>query len=479
MDLSLNFLNRNKPSKENNNTNVGEWKDPKVTHLTDDVSTITDFMCMYCLNIDSYTEFLTTSIDNPTRPRNIDVVPYSPDWSSFKQHMYGAHPEQWGYGEIPDSYVKIRKSRTSWSKRDKQEAANIYLQIRARVEYGWNFFAVVKGEIHRTLHALPKNESLIDSIEWYPRINQLTNKSWIDWRFEKEGETHRRAQNVLPFIIGRTHASIIPVLRGSRHTDEGQAHHILERNPKRLAKYAHLPLYVNATCIFTDDGLEKVQNIRDNLQLSGPGNIGILRWQLNKHHNTKPSQSVDAPVMENETGNIEKEKKVIKKEEVKKQVSEQTIIDHPSINVHDIAITLEQLLPQNDFTTTLMGQINSIFEYVVEQSQHEEDFYKVQDELDTLKNELKEVRADNAKDFIEYKDTTRILTTKLEAALKHEYAERDDYKEQLATSKSYAKDLQAQIVKLTKTSVIKKIEEASEQTKDSIRRPTSHPRFTS
>ena len=442
MDLSLNFLNRNKPSKESNSNIVGEWKDPKVTshHPTEDASTITDFMCMYCLNMDNYLEFLKETRTQVRRSINIVKTPYSPDWASFKHHMYTAHPEQWSYGEVPDAYTEIRLSKTSWSKKDKQDAANIYVYVRANVEYGWNFFVMVNGETQRTLHALPKDESKITAVVWYPRINTDINRQWIDWRCEREGETHRRAQNGIPSRIGRTHASITPILRGMRSYDGC----VLERNPKRLAKYAHLPAHINMTCILTDEALKRVQDIRNRLNLSGPGNIGIL-----KLHTLNNTHTVGFPVLQNKNENLEDNKGVVEKEVVEKQVlEEQMDIEGPSINVQDVAIKLEQLLPKNDFTTTLMSQINVIFDYVREQSQHEEDFYKVQAELDFAKNELKEVRADATKESVE--------------------------------SQTIIDRLQNEITNLKsvpKKSVIKQMEEESEKTKESIRRPTNRPRF--
>ena len=104
-DLSLNFLNRNKSTDnptESIGESIGEWKDPQTTHHAsdnEDLSVATDFMCMYCLNIDGYIHFLNTSLfPGIIKHTNIDVITYSPDWPSFKRHMYTAHPEQWGYG---------------------------------------------------------------------------------------------------------------------------------------------------------------------------------------------------------------------------------------------------------------------------------------------------------------------------------------------------------------------------------------------
>ncbi|MAH45532.1 hypothetical protein CMI37_06870 [Candidatus Pacearchaeota archaeon] len=384
-DLSLNFLNRNK-STDKPTESIGEWKDPQTTHHAsdnEDLSIATNFICMYCLNIDGYIHFLNTSIEaGSITPHNIDVTPYSPDWSSFKRHMYASHPEQWCYGEVPNDYFKITKSTTSWNKTDKADVADAYIQIRAKQEYGWNFFAVVNDKIQHTLHALPKDEETITRIEWYPRINPLTDKPWTDWRFEKEGETHKRAQNVLPRIVGRTHASITPVLRGMRmnHSSDG---HVLERNPKRLAKYAHLPPYVNATCIFTEDALKRVQDLRDICNLKGPGNIGILRMQTGHHVHT------ESKVQNKETKKGEKV--------VKESIPEtQSNINRPSINAQDVSTQLEHLLPKNDFTNDLMGQVSIIFNYAREQSQHEEDFYKVQSELDAANDLIKGLRRDVA-----------------------------------------------------------------------------------
>jgi len=422
MNLKDKFFNRNKASSkestENSNTpsTLGEWKDPQVTHRptdNEDIFEATDFMCMYCVHTDNYVQFLNTSIDAGTiTSHNIDVVPYSPDWPSFKRHMYITHPEQWGYNEIPDSYFKIIKSKTSWNKTDKLDVADAYIQIRARHEYGWNFFVVVDDKVHRTLHALPKNEKAITSIVWHPRTNPLTNKPWSDWRFEKEGETHKRAVNVLPRIVGRTHASITPVLRGARknYLSDG---HVLEAKPKELSKYAHLPPYVNSTCIFTDKALKQVQDLRNMCSLEGPGNIGILRMTYGDHVH------VESKVQNENRKETTKGEKVVKESTPETQPNP----DRPSINAQDVATQLEHLLPKNDWTNDLMRQINIIFNYAREQSQHEEDFYKVQADLDAanelnkgLQRDVAEATADTKK-VEEERDAAKNQITALQAKL--------------------------------------------------------------
>ena len=459
MNLKDKLFNRNKASKENSNL-VGEWKDPQVTHHptdTDDSSMAIaeDFICMYCLNVDGYIHFLNTSIDaGSITPHNIDVTPYSPDWSSFKRHMYASHPEQWCYGEVPNTYFKITKSTTSWNKTDKANVGHAYIQIRARQEYGWNFFVVVDGKVQHTLHALPKDEETITSIKWYPRINPLTDKPWTDWRFEKEGETHKRAQNVLPRIVGRTHASITPVLRGMRMNQSSDGH-VLERNPKKLARYAHLPPYANANCIFTEDALKRVQNLRDSCNLTGPGNIGILRLQSGNH------------VQNENLKETKKEEKMVEKQVLEEQLN----IDGPGINVQDVATKLEQLLPKNDFADHLMEQINSIFNYAREQSQHEEDFYKVQADLDAANKLLTEVRTD---------------ATEAAAEAKKVEAERDDFKaklleEQILVQKarSQTQELQAKLDKRSRNKTAKEVkndmDKVTERTIEQIRNEPKKP----
>jgi hypothetical protein len=458
MNLKDKLFNRNKSTET-----VGEWKDPLITHHptnNEDISVANDFVCMYCVNLDDYIHFLNTSIDaEAITPHNIDVTPYSPDWLSFKHHMYTAHPEQWGYDEVPDTYFKITTSKTSWHKDDKINVAHAYLQIRARLEYGWNFFVVVDGKIHRTLHALPKDETTITNIEWHPRINPLTDKPWTDWRFEKEGETHKRAQNVLPRIVGRTHASIIPVLRGVRaykvrsHGNEG---HILEVNPKRLPKYAHLPSYVNASCIFTNKALKQVQNLRDIYNLVGPGNIGILRLQAGNQVHTESN------VQNENLKETKKEEKVVEKQVLETQLN----IDSPSINAQDVATKLEQLLPKNDFTDQLMKQINIIFNYARKQSQHEEDFYRIQTELDTTNELLKGVYADIAEAVAE--------TKKVEA-------ERDDFQAGYIHMSTRNQELQTKLDKRGRDKTAKEIksemDEATKKTLDKIRNEPHNPRI--
>mgnify|MGYP003653673977 CR=1 FL=1 len=385
MGIINDIFNRNKP---NDSTTVGEWKDPNATiahHPTTEASVNSDFECMYCLNIEDYRHFLNTSIDaGQITPHTFDVTPYSPDWDSFQKHMYTAHPEQWGYTEILDTHFKIIKTRTSWNKDEIATAVNAYIQIRARLEYGWNFFAVVDGKVHRSLHSLPKDQTTITSIEWLPRINPQTGQPWIDWRFEKEGETHKRAQNVIPRLIGRTHKAITPMLRGAR-SNGGQ---VLLVSAKQNPKYAHLPPYVNTTCMFTDASLKKVINLRKLLGLEGPGNIGILRMRAEN------------------SSTIEKEENVINTEEEEKvaDTSEPiTVAEQEIVNIQDIATNLEELLPKNDHTKVLLKEIDGIFDYVRNKTQHEEDFYKIQDEL----NEIKDLNKGLNKDVTEAQAETK------------------------------------------------------------------------
>jgi hypothetical protein len=360
---------------------------------------------MYCLNIEDYRNFLNTSISSglvePTEkitPHNIDITPYSPDWDSFKRHMYTSHPEQWGYTEVSDEYFKIIRTGTSWSRDEITTAVNAYIQIRARLEYGWNFFAVVDGQVHRSLHSLPKEQRTITSIEWYPRVNPLTDQPWTDWRFEKEGETHKRAQNVIPLLIGRTHKAITPMLRGAR-SNGGQ---VLLVSAKQSKRYAHVPPYVNTTCMFTDAALKKVINLRKLLGLKGPGNIGVLRMRAQ-----------DSSPVEKEEEKVVNTNEPINESERVRTVNKQEIV-----NIQEIAIKLEELLPKNDFTIALLKEIDGIFTYVRTKAQHEEDFYNIQAELDETKELLKGVRADVASATAE--------TKKVEA-------ERDKTKDQITT----------------------------------------------
>jgi len=411
MGIIKDIFNRNKP---NDSTTVGEWKDPNITiahHPTTEVSVNSDFECMYCLNIEDYRHFLNTSIDaGQITPHTFDVTPYSPDWDSFKLHMYTAHPEQWGYTEILDTHFKIIKTRTSWNKDEIATAVNAYIQIRARLEYGWNFFAVVDGKVHRSLHSLPKDQTTITSIEWLPRINPQTGQPWIDWRFEKEGETHKRAQNVISRLIGRTHKAITPMLRGAR-SNGGQ---VLLVSAKQNPKYAHLPPYVNTTCMFTDASLKKVINLRKLLGLEGPGNIGILRMRAENSStvekeenviNTEEEEVVDNSEPINESENVNIVDGVAKE-------------NQKIVNMEDIAVELEKLLPMNDHSIALLKEIDGIFTYVRTKAQHEEDFYNIQAELDETKELLKGVRADVASATAE--------TKKVEA-------ERDKTKDQITT----------------------------------------------
>ena len=454
MGINLNIFNRNKP---NDSTTVGEWKDPKattVTHHATEVPMVYDFECMYCLNIDDYRHFLNTSIDaGQITPHNIDVTPYSPDWPSFKRHMYTAHPEQWGYSEVSDTYFNIVKTRTSWNKDEIATAVNAYIQIRARLEYGWNFFAVVDGQIHRSLHSLPKDQKTITSIIWYSRVNPQTGQLWEDWRFEKEGETHKRAQNVIPRLIGRTHKAITPMLRGAR-SNGGQ---VLLVSAKQTPKYANLPLYVNTTCMFTDASLKKVINLRKLLKLDGPGNIGILRMRA---QGSSPIEKGEKHII-----NTEEEEEMVDNSEPINESENVNVVDEVAeekqeiVNMEDITIELEKLLPMNDHTVALLKEIDGIFTYVRKKVQHEEDFYNIQAELDDTKNLNNGLQKDVAKATVE--------TRKVEA-------ERDAAKDQITALQTKlnnrGRDHTAQEVK-------DKLDEDLEKEKNKIlNEPSKHPK---
>ena len=97
--------------------------------------------------------------------------------------------------------------------------------------------------------------------------------------------------------------------------------------------------------------------------------------------------------------------------------------DRPSINAQDVATQLEHLLPKNDHSSDLMGQIHIIFNYAREQSQHEEDFYKVQADLDAanelnkgLQRDVAEATADTKK-VEEERDAAKNQITALQAKL--------------------------------------------------------------
>jgi len=445
MDLFNGIFNRNK-SKDS--TTVGEWKDPKsttVTHHPTEVSAAYDFKCMYCLNIEDYRNFLNTSISSglvePTEkitPHNIDITPYSPDWDSFKRHMYTSHPEQWGYTEVSDEYFKIIRTGTSWSRDEITTAVNAYIQIRARLEYGWNFFAVVDGQVHRSLHSLPKEQRTITSIEWYPRVNPLTDQPWTDWRFEKEGETHKRAQNVIPLLIGRTHKAITPMLRGAR-SNGGQ---VLLVSAKQSKRYAHVPPYVNTTCMFTDAALKKVINLRKLLGLKGPGNIGVLRMRAQ-----------DSSPVEKEEEKVVNTNEPINESERVRTVNKQEIV-----NIQEIAIKLEELLPKNDFTIALLKEIDGIFTYVRKKVQHEEDFYKIQTELDEANALKKGLQRDVANATAETKKVQ---------------IERDQDKRII---KSLQANLESHSRNKTAEEVKNEMDKATEKTVDKIRNEPKYPK---
>ena len=194
------------------------------------------------------------------------------------------------------------------------------------------------------------------------------------------------------------------MLRGAR-SNGGQ---VLLVSAKQNPKYAHLPPYVNTTCMFTDASLKKVINLRKLLGLEGPGNIGILRMRAENSStvekeenviNTEEEEVVDnsEPINESENVNV-----VDEVAEEKQEI----------VNMEEIAVELEKLLPMNDHTVTLLKEIDGIFTYVRKKVQHEEDFHNIQAERDAA-NELNKGLQ---KDVAEATAETRKVETERDAA---------------------------------------------------------------
>ena len=310
--------------------------EPKVETTPHD-----NFTCMYCLDKDQYRQFIFGIVGKTLADKRYrDAVPYLPDWPSFKRHMLTLHPEQWGYYLLEGESGPL--SRKTWTKSDIVKASEGYIQIRARLEYGWNFFIEANGDLRKTLHSLPKDEAAITSVVWHPRAtpNGLT---WNDWRYEREGETHTRAQNLVPSIVRRSMASVTQILRGVRPTVT--IGHTLEVHPTRFAKYAHLPDFVNKQCIFTDKALQRVLEVREEHNLPGAGNIGILLHDKSLLQG-KPLEAKG------------QEELVVQKEEIHEEPkSDETVV------LDDLWDTINTFMPSNDYTIKLMVQLHDVFEF--------------------------------------------------------------------------------------------------------------------
>lgn len=300
------------------------------------------FTCMYCLDKDQYRQFIFGIVGKVLADKRYrDATPYLPDWPSFKRHMIMLHPEQWGYYLLSGEAGPHAKK--SWTKSDMTKASEAYVQIRAQLEYGWNFFVTDNtGQVHKTLHSLPKNEATIASVTWHPRANS-NGLPWNDWRYEREGETHTRAQNLVPTIVRRSMPSVTQILRGARPTVT--AGHTLEANPKRLAKYAHLPEFVNTQCLFTERALQRVLEIREEHNLPGAGNIGILLHDKSLLQG-KPLEAKG------------QEEPMTQKEETPIESTDEPVI------LDDLWDTINNFMPSNDYTAKVMVQLHDIFKYV-------------------------------------------------------------------------------------------------------------------
>jgi len=205
--------------------------------------------------------------------------------------------------------------------------------------------------------------------------------------------------------------------------------------------------------MFTDAALKKVINLRKLLGLKGPGNIGVLRMRAQ-----------DSSPVEKEEEKVVNTNEPINESERVRTVNKQEIV-----NIQEIAIKLEELLPKNDFTIALLKEIDGIFTYVRKKVQHEEDFYKIQTELDEANALKKGLQRDVANATAE----TKKVQIERDNVYSRFRIERDQDKKII---KSLQANLESHSRNKTAEEVKNEMDKATEKTVDKIRNEPKYPK---
>jgi len=402
------------------------------------------FSCIYCnaKNIDEYHTYRKIVKLN-SYPTTWEPTPYHENWEDLKLHFELDHPEQWGRSEIDP--VGPQGSRV-WTdvhgQKDRKRALDIYLNIRAYPEYGWNPFLLThepgarvpslwnyRGGPNPTLMGLPDDETIIVGVTWEPRCDSATGKLWdvssdTAWKHEKESRTHTRAQNAVGPQINRSLNSVRRILRGSKgnatnladgcalvRNEEVEGHFAID-----LTKVAYKSLYT-VNCLLHKRALSAVSAIRLRLGVEGQGNLGqlqvIQRWQasgiphyvapngivlrdnqeisklaketeLQVTNNTKEIQeTVEAP-----TASTNEDTTVAVEQTAKKEPA-------PNIELDTLLAEVRHLCPNTEHFDSVFNNVEAVFEYTrnLQNQLGDWNLTHLQEQVDNLKVDVSNSKA--------------------------------------------------------------------------------------
>lgn len=407
----------------------------------------TDFSCIYCnaQHIDEYHTYRKAVKLNPY-PTTWEPTPYHENWEDLKLHFELDHPEQWGRSEIDP--VGPQGSR-AWTdvqgQKDRKRALEIYLNIRAYPEYGWNPFLLIhkpgarvsslwnyRGGPNPTLMGLPEDETIIVGVTWEPRCDPATSKLWdvgndTAWKHEKESRTHTRAQNAVGPQLNRSLNSVRRILRGSKgnatnladgcalvRNEEVEGHFAID-----LTKVAYKSLYT-VNCLLHKRALSAVSAIRLRLGVEGQGNLGqlqvIQRWQaseiphfvapngivlrdnqeiarLSKEAElqaTNNTKEIQEPV-ESPTTSTNEDTTVAVEQTAKKESA-------PNIELDTLLAEVRHLCPNTEHFDSVFNNVEAVFEYTrnLQNQMGEWNLNHLQEQVDKLKADVSNAKANEA-----------------------------------------------------------------------------------
>jgi len=435
-----------------------------------------NFSCIYCdpKNIEGYHAYRKI-VGLNLFPTTWTPTPFLANWEEFRLHFEVDHPEQWGRSEI-DPVGK--QGRGTWTdlrgKKDRRRAVNVYLNIRAYPEYGWNPFLLIRKPGARvpvlwnyrdgpnpTLMGVPDDESKrnhadqvttsnIVGIKWEPRCDPEMGKLWdtsgeFFWKLEKEARTHTRAQNAVGPQLNRSLNAVRRILRGSNHNatnladgcalvknEEENGHFTID-----LSNTPYKSLYT-INCLLHKRALSHVSAIRLRLGLEGQGNIGQLqvveRWQASKiPHFVAPNGIVEADekeiadrlaetIKQQATTNNTTEKKEIKVEPLTPSTDEDTTVaveetaekeSAPNIELDALLVEVRHLCPNTNHFDNVFDNIEAVFEYTrnLQNQLGDWNLTHLQEQVDNLKVDVSNSKANENDARQELQDANNKLAT--------------------------------------------------------------------
>ena len=333
------------------------------------------FSCIYCYsqNIEEYHTYRKAVELNPY-PSSWTPTPYLSNWDDFRLHLEIDHPEQWGRSEIdPVGPQGMQTWNDAQGRRDSRRITDIYLNIRAYPEYGWNPFILIRKpgskyptlwcyrhNTNPTLMGLPEDITTIVGVTWIPRTDPSTGKLWEigTWQYEKEARTHTRAQNAVGPQVNRSLNSVRRKLRGAKgHATNLSDGCTLVRNEEvdghfaiDLTDVSYKSLYT-VNCLLHKRALSAVSAKRLRLGVEGQGNIGQLqavqRWQASGIPSVVLSNGIVVKD-EKEIVALAKEAERQATEDTNTTDKEQETVESPTASINeDTTVAVEQTVQEN------------------------------------------------------------------------------------------------------------------------------------